>query len=100
MEYVSDMEESDEEDAGDLEEWLSGQSADGDDGSSEEDDDNDDSSDDGNQEQDFTPKKPITGAKRKAGKPLPLKRASKGPKMEVEYENTAQEPLREAVPAR
>ncbi|CAF9911435.1 MAG: hypothetical protein HETSPECPRED_000332 [Heterodermia speciosa] len=100
VEYVSDVEDSDEEELGDLEDWLGGESADDDDDDDAEtadDDDEGSSSEEASQEEDFTPKKPAAGMKRKGGKLPPLKRSGKGPKLEIEYEDTAQEPLREAV---
>lgn len=98
VEYVSEVEDTDEEDMGDLEEWLGGENGDVV-GASEDDDEESGSSEEANQEQDFTPKKPIAGMKRKGGK-LPPPKRKKGPKMEVEYENTVPESLREAVLAR
>ncbi|KAG7008078.1 hypothetical protein G7Y79_00007g022030 [Physcia stellaris] len=98
-EYVSDVEDTDEEDLGDLENWLGGESGE-DDGGSEDEDDGTGSSEDNSQEQDYTPKKPAAGMKRRGGKLPPPKRGVKGPKVEIEYENTAEEPLREAVLAR
>ncbi|KAL8787988.1 MAG: hypothetical protein Q9195_007532 [Heterodermia aff. obscurata] len=97
VEYVSDVEDSDEEELGDLEDWLGGESGDEDDDGTADDDDEGSSSEEASQEEDFTPKRPAAGMKRKGGKlPLP-KRSGKGPKLEIEYEDTAQEPLREAV---
>lgn len=101
VEYVSDVEDSDEEDMEgdmeDLESLLASDSADEDDGSNEDDTG---SSADNSEEEDFTPKKPAIGVKRKAGKLPPPKRAKKGPKMEIEYEVASEQPSREAILAR
>lgn len=96
VEYVSDVEDSDEEELGDLEDWLGGESGD-DNAETADDDDEGSSSEEASQEEDFTPKKPAAGMKRKGGKLPPPRRSGKGPKLEIEYENTAQEPFREAV---
>lgn len=105
VEYVSDVEGSEDEDVGDLEDWLGGESGDEegtDEEGTDEDQDDDEGSEgsDGSQEEDFTTKKPATGTKRKGGKLPPPKRPKKNPQMEIEYEDVAQEPLREAVLAR
>ena len=93
VEYVSDVEE-DEDDLGDLEEWLGGASGEEVD-SDEEDDDESDESDESTEEDESKSKKPVTGAKRKRGSaPLP-KAKKKGPRMEIEYETEV--PQREAV---
>lgn len=99
VEYVSDVEDTDEENLGDLEDWLGGESGE-DDGGSEDEDDESGSSEDNSREEDHTPKGPAAGLKRKGGKLPPPKRGAKGPRMEIEYENIAEEPLREAVLAR
>jgi len=100
VEYVSDVEGSEDEDAGDLEDWLGGES--GDEEGTDEDQNSDDESEgsEGSQEEDFTTKKPAAGTKRKGGKLPPPKRPKKDPRMEIEYEDVAQEPSREAVLAR
>ena len=101
VEYVSDAEESEDEDAGDLEDWLGGES--GDEEGTEDDSDEageSDGSEEGGQEEDSTTKKPASGLKRKGGKLPPPKRLKKDLRVEIEYEDVAQEPLREAVLAR
>lgn len=96
VEYVSDIEGSDEEDLGDLEQWLGGESGEEDSGS--EGDDDSEESGSGSESEEVSPKKkPATGDKRKRGKPAPPKRKTKGPRMEIEYEQEIEAPLREAV---
>ncbi|KAI4125227.1 MAG: hypothetical protein LQ338_004389 [Usnochroma carphineum] len=96
VEYVSDIEGSEAEDLGDLEEWLGGES--GQEGSeSEEDSADSEASDSGSRSEEDSPKKPVAGDKRKRGKPAPSTRKTKGPKMEIEYEQENEPPLREAV---
>ncbi|KAL8901860.1 MAG: hypothetical protein Q9207_004992 [Kuettlingeria erythrocarpa] len=96
VEYVSDIDASDEEDLGDLEDWLGGES--GIDGAgSEEDEDNEESGSDSESEEQSPRKKPSVGDKRKREKPAPTKRKTKGPKMEIEYEQEIETPLREAL---
>lgn len=99
VEYVSDV-EGDEDELGDLEEWLGGESG-GEVGSEEEvdgeEEDEDESDDSGgnSEEGDSVSKKPAVGAKRKRGSaPLP-KPKKKGPRLEIEYETEA--PRREAL---
>jgi protein MAK16 len=88
VEYVSDIGE-DEEELGDLEDWLGGESADGDEESEEETDEETDEDED-----DEEAKKPAAGGKRKrpAPPPKPRKRSAK---IEIEYET--EPPLREGV---
>ncbi|KAI4091379.1 MAG: hypothetical protein LQ339_008131 [Xanthoria mediterranea] len=94
VEYVSDLEESDEEeDLGDLEEWLGGESGE-EQTSSEE--DNDDSESGSDTDEDTPKKKPLAGDKRKRGGPTPS-RKTKGPKVEIEYEWETEAPLKEAL---
>lgn len=95
VEYVSDVEDSDEGDMEEFQEWLSGES--GDDGVIGEDGNESGSSEDNSQEEDFTSKKVVPGTKRKGGKLPPPKRAKKGPKQEIEYETLGEEPLREGL---
>ncbi|KAI4244689.1 MAG: hypothetical protein L6R40_002893 [Gallowayella cf. fulva] len=89
VEYVSDIEGSEDEDLGDLEEWLGEESGEESDSGSESGSDSDSD-------------KPSTGDKRKrAAGPAPKpKRKTKGPKVEIEYEQETEAPLREAVLAR
>lgn len=110
VEYVSgDDEEDEEQDLGDLEEWLGGESPVEDEGSEmdsgEEDDEGDkeeDSSGQGSEDdaEGNGKSKPAAGTKRKGPVTRPPPRRSKGPKLEIEYENEEVEPLREAVLAR
>ncbi|KAF2084707.1 Mak16 protein [Saccharata proteae CBS 121410] len=91
VEYVSDVDESEDEDLDDLEDWL-GEDGEAE-GSEDDDDDEDESSDDDEDEDDAEElKKKLASLKRKrpAGPPpKPKKKAgksSKGPKTEIEYE--------------
>lgn len=98
VEYVSDVEESEEEDLGDLEEWLGGES--GEEGSESEGSDDDSQGTETSKDSDEElPKKTTIGEKRKRGKPAPTARKKKGAKIEIEYEHETQAPLREAVMA-
>lgn len=81
VEYVSDLGE-DEEDLGDLEDWLGSDEEMGTDES--EDDDEDDSEDSDSEAEDISKK---AGAKRKKAAPKP--KSSKRGKMEIEYEMEA-----------
>ena len=98
VEYVSDVDgEEDEQDLGDLEEWLGGNSAE----EAATDDDNEDDktdSDDSDVEAEGG-RKAATGAKRKRGNapPPPPKRRTKGPRVEIEYERELEPPLREPL---
>ena len=94
VEYVSDVDEEEDEELGDLEEWLGGESGDEEEGS--EDEDSEDSSDESEGE---ATGKPTTGAKRKRG-PAPAPKRKTKPKMEIEYEQEPEAPSREAVLAR
>ncbi|KAL8915880.1 MAG: hypothetical protein Q9208_008813 [Pyrenodesmia sp. 3 TL-2023] len=96
VEYVSDIEASDEEELGDLEDWLGGESGEEDDGS-EDDEDSEESGSNSESEEDSSKKEPAAGDKRKRGKPVPAIRKTKGPKMEIEYEQEIETPSREAV---
>lgn len=102
VEYVSDMEESDDE-AGDMEEfddWLGKQSADEDDGSDEGEDgvsDDEDGDEEGGEDA-AALKKKLDGLKRKrpdAPAPKARKKPSKGPKTNIEYEYVPEPPMRE-----
>ncbi|KAK4580170.1 Protein MAK16 [Recurvomyces mirabilis] len=98
VEYVSDLEESDDE-AGDMEEfddWLGGESADEQDG-----EDDDDASEDGEDGGDSSAaaalKQKLEGLKRKRNDAPPLKsrkKPSKGPKTNIEYEYVPEPPQR------
>ncbi|MDI1492481.1 MAG: Protein MAK16 [Ramalina farinacea] len=107
VEYVSgdDEEEDEEQELGDLEEWLGGESPGEDEGSEmdsdeADEDDDEDSSGRGSEDEGGKKLKPVAGTKRKAPMAKPPPRRSKGPKLEIEYENEEVEPLREAVLAR
>lgn len=94
VEYVSDIDE-DEEDLGDIEDWLGGESADE---SEEEDDESEDDSDESSaegsgEEEDHTP---VSGMKRKRPAPAPKPR-KKGGRIEIEYETEG--PAKEAMVA-
>ncbi|KAI4271749.1 MAG: hypothetical protein LQ337_005776 [Flavoplaca oasis] len=97
VEYVSDIEESDEEeDLGDLEEWLGGES--GEEQTQSDDDDDDEDSESGSGTDEETPKdKPSAGDKRKRGADPASTRKTKGPKVEIEYERETEAPLKEAL---
>ncbi|KAL8995550.1 MAG: hypothetical protein Q9169_004723 [Polycauliona sp. 2 TL-2023] len=94
VEYVSDLEESDEEeDLGDLEEWLGGESGEE---QSESDEDDVDSETGSDTDAETPEKKSTTGDKRKRGAgPAPSRK--KGPKVEIEYERETEAPLKEAL---
>ncbi|KAL9045909.1 MAG: hypothetical protein Q9214_001131 [Letrouitia sp. 1 TL-2023] len=94
VEYVSDAEESEDEDLGDLEDWLGGESREGDDSESDDGEERDSSS--GSEEPD-TEKRSAVGAKRKRKNVPHPSRKTKGPKVEIEYEYETEVPLREAV---
>jgi len=97
VEYVSDAEESGDEDLEDFQDWLGGQS--GDEDSSEEEDEEDES---GDEEEDEDLKKVVGDLKRKrpaAPPPKPNKRGSKGPKKNIEYEYVKEPAPRELVAA-
>ena len=94
VEYVSDIDEE-EEDLGDIEDWLGGESADdSDDDEEDEDDESGDESDasSGNgEEEDHTP---VSGVKRKRPAPTPKPR-KRGGRIEIEYETEG--PAKEAL---
>ncbi|KAL8933556.1 MAG: hypothetical protein Q9216_006314 [Gyalolechia sp. 2 TL-2023] len=96
VEYVSDIEESDEEDLGDLEEWLGGESGEEHTGSEDAYQDSQ-ATETSNASDEESPKKPSVGLKRKRGKPASTGRKKKGPKMEIEYEHETEAPQREAI---
>ncbi|KAL8740087.1 MAG: hypothetical protein Q9190_007175 [Brigantiaea leucoxantha] len=94
IEYVSDVEASEEDDLGDLEDWIGAVSEKGEDGSEGSEDGSDSDS-----EEVASKKKSAAGTKRKRGTgPLP-KRKTKGPKIEIEYEREVEPPAREAIHA-
>ena len=84
VEYVSDLGE-DEEDLGDLEDWL-GSEDEAETGDEDEEDSEDDSS------EDDTTKKDAAGVKRKKGPVSKAKPKKKFPRMEIEYEEELQGP--------
>lgn len=98
VEYVSDLEGEEDDELEDLEEWLGGES-----GRDDDDDENDITDDETNttasdsdsesDEDTPAPKKTLAGTKRKRGHAaLAPKRATKGPRMEIEYDDVAAEP--------
>ena len=106
VEYVSG-EEGEDDELDDLEEWLGGEGADDASTGEEEDFDDDDDDDDDSDasgasrsgEEDLSRKPTAAGSKRRRGNgPQPARKA-KGPRMEIEYEDNQEPPLREAVRA-
>ncbi|MCJ1406555.1 hypothetical protein MMC19_000621 [Ptychographa xylographoides] len=95
VEYVSDLEGEEEDDLGDLEEWL-GENSQGDDSDSDEDDEDESESGGEGSEDDTTTKKPVAGAKRKRVAPPPRPK-KKGPRMEIEYEHETAAPIQEVL---
>ncbi|KAL2217071.1 ribosomal L28e protein family-domain-containing protein [Thermoascus aurantiacus ATCC 26904] len=99
VEYVSDIDEE-EEDLGDIEDWIGGDSADSSDDYDDDDDDDesDEESDDGSDGsgEDDEEQKPAAGAKRKRAAPPPKPR-KKGARIEIEYETEG--PAKESVMA-
>ncbi|KAI9695561.1 MAG: hypothetical protein M1836_006401 [Candelina mexicana] len=94
VEYVSEIEGEDEEDLGDLEEWLGGESGE-EDGDEEEDDDDDDSeSGSGSEQKEIDVKKALVALKRKRSTaPTAKSKKKKGAQLEIEYEE--EPPLRQ-----
>ncbi|KAM3423618.1 Protein MAK16 [Cercospora zeina] len=94
VEFVSDLEESDDEDdMEDFTDWLGGQSGDEEAGASDEEDDSADSDGDEEDEDEDTAalKKKLDSLKRKRpaappSKPEKRKKGTKGPKQNIEYE--------------
>ncbi|KAK0268579.1 Protein MAK16 [Friedmanniomyces endolithicus] len=95
VEYVSDVEESDEEEAGDMEEfddWLGGQSAEegSEDGSDDEEEPSDEDAEGSADDGAAALKAKLDGLKRKRdtapAAPKARKKPSKGPKTNIEYE--------------
>ena len=97
VEYVSDVEDEDDEELGDLEEWLGGESGEDEVNGSEG---QDEGSDDGTEEESDASDRAGRGLKRKRPMMKGQARKMKGPRMEIEYENETSAPLREAVLAR
>ncbi|KAK2751828.1 hypothetical protein FQN55_009271 [Onygenales sp. PD_40] len=98
VEYVSDLDEDDEEDdLEDIEDWLSGDSAEEDEDDDEDEDESDKESDEetgASSEEDAAPKKPASGTKRKRAAPPPKPR-KKGARIEIEYETEG--PAKEGI---
>ncbi|KAK0513030.1 hypothetical protein JMJ35_005047 [Cladonia borealis] len=99
VEYVSDIDEEEDEELGDLEEWLGGESGEEEGSEEEEDEGSEDDEDDGSEgsDEEESKKKPETGVKRKRAAVQPPARKKKGPRVEIEYEHETEAPLREAV---
>lgn len=103
VEYVSDVEGESDEELGDLEDWLGGESADGESGEDEESDEDDESESNSEAEDDGAKLKQLMvnlKRKRPAGKPQKPnknKKMSKGPKREIEYEIEREPPARQLV---
>ncbi|KAF2213243.1 hypothetical protein CERZMDRAFT_121002 [Cercospora zeae-maydis SCOH1-5] len=96
VEFVSDLEESDDEDdMEDFTDWLGGQSGDEEAGASDEDDNSADSDEDEDEDEDTAAlKKKLDSLKRKRpaappSKPEKRKKGSKGPKQNIEYDQRA-----------
>jgi len=96
VEYVSDVEGDEEEDLGDLEEWLGEGNQEEEDDSEEEGAADEDVSSEDATDDDTIAKKPALGTKRKRGVPSP-KPKKKGPRMEIEYEHETVAPPQEAL---
>ncbi|EEQ91603.1 ribosomal large subunit biogenesis protein MAK16 [Blastomyces dermatitidis ER-3] len=87
VEYVSDIDEE-EDDLEDMEDWLGDSAEDDAEDDDEDGDEDDDESEDDSEESseaDETPKKPVSGGKRKRGV-VPPKPRKKGGRVEIEYE--------------
>ncbi|KAL8947638.1 MAG: hypothetical protein Q9222_006110, partial [Ikaeria aurantiellina] len=99
VEYVSDVEESEEEDLGDLEDWLGGESEEGDSASENDDEesDNEGTEPGSGADEELKKKRSLAGQKRKHGKDNMPRRKTKGPKLEIEYEDETEPPMREAL---
>ena len=96
VEYVSDIEGEEDDDLGDLEEWLGGES-DRDDVDTDTDEEDEESGrEEDASDKDKTAKKPAAGSKRKRAAPPP-KPKKKGPRMEIEYEHETSAAVREAL---
>ncbi|KAL8700739.1 MAG: hypothetical protein Q9201_005284 [Fulgogasparrea decipioides] len=97
VEYVSDVDESDEEALGDLEEWLGGESGKEEYGSDEDDEHSEDSELSSGPDETEPTKKALAGEKRRRGRDAIPKRKAKGPRVEIEYEHETKPPVREAL---
>lgn len=100
LEYVSDVDSESEEDVGDLEDWVGGESADEEEDATDEDDEEESDEDGEEEEEDEKLKKALASLKRKRpdGKPSkPNKKSSKGPKREIEYEIEKEQPPRQML---
>jgi protein MAK16 len=100
VEYVSDVDSGSEEDLGDLEDWIESGSDEASGAEDSEDTESDDGNEEGEDEETDKLKKAIQGLKRKrAAQPIqkPKKKASKGPRREIEYEIEKPMPARELV---
>ena len=95
VEYVSDIEGEEDDDIGDLEEWLGGESG-ADDVDTDDDEDEDSGSDDDASVGDKTAKKAAAGSKRKRAAPPP-KPKKKGPRLEIEYEHETSAAVQETL---
>ncbi|KAI4215136.1 MAG: hypothetical protein LQ351_002451 [Letrouitia transgressa] len=84
VEYVSDAEESEDEDLGDLEDWLGGRSGEGNESEGADSEESDSRS--ASEELEMA-KKSAAGAKRKRKNVPHPSRKTKGPKVEIEYEH-------------
>ena len=94
VEYVSDVDESEEEELGDLEDWLGGESGDA---NSDCEVDSEESGSSTGTGQDQAKKKSSAGDKRKRGQGPTPKRKARTRKVEIEYEHEPEPPLREAL---
>ncbi|KAI9711918.1 MAG: hypothetical protein M1812_007072 [Candelaria pacifica] len=94
VEYVSDIEGEDEEELGDLEEWLGGESGEEDSDDDDDNDDDDSESGSGSEQDEIDVKKALGALKRKRGTAsIPKSKKKKGAQLEIEYEEEA--PLRQ-----
>ncbi|KAL1643762.1 Protein MAK16 [Diplodia intermedia] len=105
VEYVSDIDgsESEDEDLGDLEDWI-GDDDESEEASDEDEDESEEGSDEDEEEEDTEKlKKALANMKRKRGpEPTPKsskKKPSKGPKREIEYEYEQEPAPRETIRA-
>ena len=97
VEYVSDLEDEEDEDLGDLEEWLGGESGEDEAAMDDDEDDDSDASNSRSEEEDMTTKKATIGSKRRRGNTQPPGRKTKNARMEIEYENVAEQPLQDSL---
>lgn len=96
IEYVSDID--DDENLSDLEDWLGRESAD-EEPPTENTEDDDPNTSASSSESDSATENAPPGSKRKRGKPPPpnSNRSRKGPRVEIEYEDTTETALRERL---